>query len=88
MTSSPSNSPLQTMPRSGMAPASEPASGPVRPKQGNSEPSASPGNQRSFCSWVPYFTNNSPGPRELGTMAVTAAAMERLAIFPITLLWA
>ncbi len=40
---SPFQVPRQTMPKSGMEVASEPANGPVRPKQGTSVPAASRG---------------------------------------------
>ena len=48
--SCPSNSPLQTMPVSGIEVASDPAYGPVRAKQGTCSPDASFGSSSSFCS--------------------------------------
>ena len=72
------------MPVSIIEAASEPASGLVRPKQGMSRPSASRGSQRSCCSLVPKRINSSPGPSELGTITVTAAASERVEILRTT----
>jgi len=56
-----------------MAPASEPANGPVSAKHGTSSPLARRFRYLSFCSGVPYFSNNSAGPSELGTITVTPA---------------
>ena len=36
-----------------VAPASEPASGSVRPNAASARPATRSGSQRSFCSWVP-----------------------------------
>ena len=63
-----------------MPPASEPECTPVSAKHGTSSPLARRPRYFSFCSGVPYFSSNSPGPSELGTITVIPAATERLAI--------
>jgi hypothetical protein len=86
-TSWPFQIPRQTTPSSIMAPASEPASGLVRPKAGTSRPSARRGSQWSRWPCVPNFMISSPGPSELGTIAVTAAEAERVAILRTISAW-
>src|SRR6202043_2513747 len=78
----------QTTPESIIEAAWEPASGLVRPKQGISSPRASRGSQKSCCALVPNCSNNSPGPSEFGTMAVTAAQIEHDDSLRITSEWA
>src|SRR5690606_36919551 len=67
---------MQTMPKSGIEVASDPAHGPASAKPGTSRPPARGGREWAVCSSVPDGHSRSAGPSHLGTPTVELTTAE------------